>query len=61
MTDRDKRLLLILIGVALMATACLLFVFIETGLLDGIALVFLFVVGFGCCIAGTEPKKEDPF
>lgn len=49
-----NKAVLVLIGIFLMALACLLGIFVDVNFWAGM----LFVVGLGCCVAGTETNKE---
>lgn len=54
MNDKDKKFLLVLIGLTVMIVSVMLFIFIPRTGGNVSGEVLLFMVGFGCCIAGSE-------
>ena len=58
--NSDKKILFLLIGVALMSFSSLMFIFIAPlAWLQIVGCVLMFLIGFGCCIAGTEANRES--
>lgn len=56
----DKKVMFLAVGLALMVIAVLLMIFLRP--LDGPAvtgIILMLIIGFGCCVAGTEPKDLE--
>lgn len=57
--NKDKSAIYVMGGLSLMVLAALLFIFIDNLGEKVIGLIVLFMVGFGCCVAGTDTSEYE--